>query len=151
MAVAVYCFTVVIPLSSIEHGYPDGLLAWFENIRKYVGSRIWFDDKLAAITYYYPNQSYDGVCEWQKLGFLSRLGSARQDSTLLCAQVDQQLGILDKDVDWLEFDSDIPSVWLKGSEHGRIAAPENVLAKLEGWRESDGKAGDEWLKKWGLG
>lgn len=151
MAIALYCFTVVVPLSSIERGYPGGLLAWIEYNREYIGKRIWFDDKLAGTTYYDPEQSYDGLCEWVEMGFVSQLGNTPLDSALLCTQADPQIGILGSDVDWLEFDSEIPGVWLKGSDPGRTAGPEHILKKIVEDRESDKRAVEEWLKKWGDG
>jgi hypothetical protein len=125
------------------------MLAWNENMREFIGSRIWFDDRLAAITYAEPNQSSDGEDEWRKLGFASRLDGKPLESALLCAQVDQQLGILNKDVDWLEFDADAPCAWIKGIERGRVAAPANLLEKIKQSREEGDKATEEWLRKWG--
>jgi hypothetical protein len=130
MAVAVYCFTVVVPLSSIERGYPGGLMAWFQETGGADGKRIWFDDKLVAFCYYDPSLSYNGVRAWVDLGFAGNTKGKCIEEALLCAQVDMQLGVLSADVDWLEFNSAQPSAWIKGTSPGRIVGPKEILERL---------------------
>lgn len=154
MAIAVIGFTVVVPLSSVERGYPGGLLAWVERWHDAIGTGVWFDDKLAGIAYFDPESSYEAVCEWRKLGFMSRLGDVSPDSALLCTQVDEELGVLGKDVDWLEFDPYIPeawhtsTVWHKGSEPGLVAIPERTKQDREAKAMKAGGV-EAWLKRWG--
>lgn len=150
MAIVVYGFTVVVPLSSIEHGYPGGLLAWMESCSNFIGRRVWFDDKLVGIAYLSPDDSYSGVCEWRKIGFKASLGDASLSTALLCAQTDTKLGVLDMGVDWLVFeDGDIPRVSLKGSEPGRTAGLAKYLAELKDYKKRDAEAVAEWLKQHG--
>ena len=129
MAVAIYCFTVVVPLSSIERGYPGGLMGWFKESGG-ASKRIWFDDKLVALCYYDPSLSADAAKEWRDRGFSGNTGGLPVDQALLCAQVDMHLGVIDSDVDWLEFNEARPSAWIKGTPPGRIAGPEEVLMRL---------------------
>ena len=52
MAVAVYEFTIVVPLASIEKGFPRGVLGWLSDVGDALGKSVWFDDRLAAMSYY---------------------------------------------------------------------------------------------------
>ncbi len=129
MAVAIIGFTLVIPSSSIERGYPGGLLAWVEGRLTSLGLTVWFDDKLTATSYYDPEHAANAQGEWMDLGFTSRLMGDDISSELLCAQVDETLGLRFSECNWLEFDwydfnPDVSCVWLKRSERGRVAVPD---------------------------
>ena len=136
MAVAIYGFTIVVPLVSIERGFPGGLLAWVEGRLNSIGTAVWFDDKLTATTYYDPEHAFEAQRSWINLGFTSHINDDEPDSGLLCAQVDETLGLQFSNCNWLEFDSDFPCAWIKGTTRGRVAVPEKLQLKLENWRKS---------------
>jgi len=129
VAVAIKGFTLVIPYSSIELGFPGGLLAWVEGRVASIGSTIWFDDKLTATSYYDSEHAAEAQQEWINLGFTSQLIGKDINSELLCAQVDERLGLRFSGCNWLEFDwydfnPDVSCVWIKGTERGRVAVPD---------------------------
>ena len=121
MAVAVYGFTLVVPLASIARGFPGGLDAWR---REFLPSGAgWHDHRLAAMPYYDPAHAYERQKEWLDAGFRVRAGENAPPVALLCAQVDCQLGLRYSDCDWLEFDEAYPCVWWKGETPESIAVP----------------------------
>lgn len=122
MAIAIRAFTVVVPIRSIENGYPGGFLAWLEEATDAIGHRVWLDDRLTAVSHFDPEHAGDAIQYWRKMGFVSR--SAGNADAPVCALVDARLGLAPTPgCDWLEFDSGFPCVWLKGEPRGRVAVP----------------------------
>lgn len=129
MAIAVYSFTIVVPLGSVQRGFPRGVLGWLAEAGAALGKSAWLDDRLAAMCYYDPGQAGDALQSWIRRGFATRLAGADPAKALLVAQVDMTLGVISES-DWLEFDADHPCVWLRGEPRGPIAQPAWLDEKL---------------------
>jgi hypothetical protein len=130
MAVAVWGFTIVIPIRSIELGLPGGFQGWLEEYSSRIGGSIWCDDRLAALTHYDPEHAAEVADSFFKRGFRSKSASAALDDELLCSVVDSQLGLQFSACNWLEFDPDFPCAWLKGSPRGHVAVPSSLRDKV---------------------
>ena len=129
MAVAIRAFTVVVPIRSIENGYPGGFQAWLEEAKDAIGHRVWLDGRLTAVSHFDPEQAGEAIQYWRRMGFASY--SAGNADALVCALVDAQLGLAPTpSCDWLEFDPGIPCVWLKGEPRGRVVIPAELRDKL---------------------
>lgn len=129
MAVAIWAFTVVVPIRAIEQAYRGGFQAWIEEAGSAIGHRVWLDNRLTAVSHFDPEQAGDAIQYWREMGFVSRSGG--DANALLCALVDSQLGLAPTpDCDWLEYDPGFPCVWMKGEARGRVAAPADLRDKL---------------------
>lgn len=129
MAVAIWAFTVVVPIRALECGYPGGFQAWLEDANGAIGHRVWLDSRLTAVSHFDPEQADEAIRYWRKMGFVSRSGGNADG--LLCALVDAQLGLAPTPgCDWLEFDPTYPCAWLKGQPRGRVAVPAELRDKL---------------------
>lgn len=131
MAIAVWGFTLVVPLASIERGFTGGVQAWLEEVDGALGQTVWLDDRLAGMSYYDPELASHELDKWLGRGFRSKsLHGRMRDDELLALVVDSSLGVSLSDCDWLEFDANFPCVWPHGHERGNVAVPSGLKDKL---------------------
>jgi hypothetical protein len=126
MAIALEFIDFVVPIERIREKYPGGWEQCLADYEGLIGGRVWFDEHLFRDGAMNPNDIGFLVEEWRGMGFEPmEMRDGNQVWKDVCV-VESMFGGPTLACDWLEFDPEQRSAYLKGTEPGDVIGRDNV-------------------------
>jgi hypothetical protein len=124
MAIRLEFINLIIPIQKINEKYPGGWDQCFKDHQSALGGRVWHDDHLFRDGAMSPHAMGVLIDHWSAMGFdaaIERDGKkAWSDDMCACEAL---AGGPTAPCDWIVFDPNNGSVYLKGTEPGETVVP----------------------------
>jgi hypothetical protein len=126
MAIALEFIDFVVPIKRIREKYPGGWEQCLADHEGLIGGRVWFDEHLFRDGAMNPNDIGFLVDEWRSMGFETMEKRDGQEVWKDVCVVESMFGGPTLECDWLEFDPEERSAYLKGTAPGDVIGRDNV-------------------------
>jgi hypothetical protein len=125
MAVRCECIDVIIPIANVDRVFPGGFAAFKLQNAPLFGGCLWHDDYLLRDGAMSPMDAKQAVASWEQYGLVAlETENGIQKWRDLCV-VEHTRGGPTLPCDWIEFDRDSQSVYLKGQAPAPIVGREH--------------------------
>lgn len=124
MAVGCVFYDIVIPISNIDKVYEGGFEKFKADNRSKFGKEFWHDDYLFIDGSMEPDEIEKVAETWEKRGLKGIEVINHKPYYKDFCIVDSMRGGPTLACEWLEFDAETQSVWLKGAPKGILVEPQ---------------------------
>ena len=120
MSIALEFIDLIVPVALIRAKYPGGWAQCLEDHKQMIGGKVWYDDHLFRDGAMSPRDMGALVAEWEGLGFIAT-GERDGEKCFkdLCV-AEGMLGGPTLTCDWLVFDPETHSAYLKEAGPGPV-------------------------------
>ena len=129
MAIATEFIDFIIPIQTIRDKYPGGWEQCLKDHENLIGGRVWYDEHLFRDGAMGPADIESLVEQWEAMGFEGIVESDNQQYWKDMCVFEGLFGGATLPCDWIDFDRENRTAFLKGTEPGEIACRGSNHAK----------------------